>query len=186
MWPAALLILTFLLASCGAPPRGDVTITMKSGEIRHGRLLAVENNEAIARLEPWGDMSHTNLDSIASVERRGAVSPLAVIAGGVIGTAIGSCVAAVMYNNWTASHKPVADPRSVDATIVQPPGLLDIFAFSAIISGTALGIWGGTFIHKPSTSLMRDDSTFVARLRSLSLFPNGLQRVASDSSAENR
>lgn len=181
MRPLLLLIFAVTVGSCGAPPRGDVTITMKSGDIRHGRLLAVDKNEAIARLEPWGDVNHVRLDSIASVERPGAVSPLAVMAGGALGAAFGAWQASLIYNSWSARNQVTYDPRSVDILPVPQPAYLDVLAGAAILTSTALGTWAGTFIHKTSTQLSTEDSDFAARLRTLAVFPNGLPHAPDTS-----
>ncbi|MDP4198434.1 MAG: hypothetical protein Q8922_15180 [Bacteroidota bacterium] len=185
MRPIFFFMLIIGVASCGTQPRGEVTITLKSGEQQHVRFLAVEQDAVVVRSEPWGDLSRIRIGDIASVERPGAVSPLAVIAGGILGAALGGWQASSNYTYWSASHQVKADFRSIDALPVQPPASLAVLAVAELLTGTALGIWAGTFIHKPGTQVSTDDSDVVAKLRSLALFPNGMPRIARDSSAQN-
>ena len=165
------------LASCGRRPAGEVELTLKSGTVIPGTLLAVERDAALVRpSDPMqsDNVVHIRLDSIASIRRAANVNGAAVWICGVIGGFAGLGLFAWVLPSMETTHDQ-GDLR----TIGPSPVVMGVVLPLSIIAGTAFGIWVGTHIHGPDKIVTAEDADFEAQLRSLALDPKGLPSSAN-------
>jgi hypothetical protein len=155
-----------VLASCGAVPRGNVTVALRSGEQREAKLLTVDSDAVTVRYVDEGVLDRIPFDNVASIERPGAVSSVAVIFGGLAGTFAGGSLGAVGMKALTP-NEGASDVRT------GPPVVAVMLVPVGAIAGAAAGIWSASHIHKPGTTVAANRKE-LPRLRTLALFPNGL------------